>query len=513
YRTGAVKEAVEYIVKVAVISAIGAVGEWAQANITPLGKYLIPGDVPSLTVFEAGGRVYGTAGKAIDIDILRYSWRYWPVGGSWAAGTVIDEADALRMISDTIPVGTWIIGVKAIDSVRQESANARTATVVVTSDANSFFVDSYESNAPTLTNMVAYKLTREDPNTYYVTDDGVSWDSKFPNAMDTYVNPLFTYHASVTSSWLGEGEDFGQLLGGNWSGEAVVSMLTGSYTSAMGFSTNGSAYAYLAGLSHKTNARFARLKHEALTTSTMVVTVPGQTIRLDAVPRTEIADFVTSATVPTLIQLENTYSAAKKIVPMLEGATARTASYDRVMLAPVMGLQMTHEVTGTDNPHLLRTISTALRTVQSGDYLEFDIFFASAAALTDITRSGVWLKGPAMDISIEVGAEFTLGGWISVKGSLSAIVGLDVSTWILYHEADGVGKYSTVWRDIRVTDGAGVVRQQIYSSGEPSANANYGSYGITNQQCGPANSLQIRAFNASDGVQISSNGKLEFQGV
>lgn len=336
FRSGPVKELLEYEMKVCAVTTIGAAGEWSQANITPQGKYLIPGDVPSLTVFEAGGRVYGTAGKAIDIDILRYAWKYWPVGGSWATGIVIDEADSLRMISDTIPVGTWVVGVKAIDSVRQESANAKTATVVVTSDANAFFVDSYESNAPTLTNMVAYKLTREDPNTYYVTDDGVSWDSKFPNAMDTYTNALFTYHAAVTSTWLGEGEDFGQLLGGNWSGEAVVAMLTGSYASSMGFSTDGSAYTYLDGLSHKTNARFARIKHEALTTSTMVVTVPGQVIRLDAVPRTEVGTGVSSATGPVTVKLEGSYAAVKEVTITPYGNTARSGVPDNVVVGPLL---------------------------------------------------------------------------------------------------------------------------------------------------------------------------------
>jgi predicted phage tail protein len=67
YRSPAVAEGVEYVVKVAAVTSIGAVGVWSQHNITPLGKYLIPGNVPSLTVFEAGGTVYGACQPAIDI--------------------------------------------------------------------------------------------------------------------------------------------------------------------------------------------------------------------------------------------------------------------------------------------------------------------------------------------------------------------------------------------------------------------------------------------------------------
>lgn len=334
YRTGAVQEAVEYVVKVAVISAIGAVGEWAQYNVTPLGKSLIPGDVPSLTIFEAGGRVYGTAGKAIDIDIIRYEWRYWPVGGSWATGIVIDEADSLRLVVDTIPEGTWVVGVKAVDSVRQTSANAKTATVVVTSDSNSFLVDAYESDTPALTNMAAYTLHPTDPNTYYITEDGVAWGTKFPNAMSTYTNPIGSYHNSVTSTWLGEAEDFGLLLSGQWNGEAVVADVSGSHASSMGFSTDGSAYSYLAGLSHKTNARFARLKHEALTTSTMKVTVPGQTIRLNAVPRSEVGSGTSSASGPVTIKLTGEYTKVQSIPITLLGSTPRNYVLDNIVVGP-----------------------------------------------------------------------------------------------------------------------------------------------------------------------------------
>ena len=332
WRSGPVQEGIEYVCKVASISTIGTVGDWAQYNVTPLGKSLIPGDVPSLTIFEAGGRVYGTAGKAIDIDIIRYEWRYWPVGGLWATGIVIDEADSLRLVVDTIPEGTWVVGVKAVDSVRQTSANAKTATVVVTSDSNSFLVDAYESDTPALTNMAAYTLHPTDPNTYYITEDGVAWGTKFPAAMSTYTNPIGSYHNSVTSTWLGEAEEFGLLLSGQWNGEAVVADVSGSHASSMGFSTDGSAYSYLDGLSHKANARFARLKHEALTTSTMKVTVPGQTIRLNAVPREENYSGTSSASGPVTAHMENEYIATKKITITPVSATAVSASPDNIGL-------------------------------------------------------------------------------------------------------------------------------------------------------------------------------------
>lgn len=336
WRSGPVQEGIEYVCMVAVISSIGADGAWSQANITPLGKSLIPGDVPRVTVFEAGGRIYGQCEPAVDIDIWRYEWRYWPQTGGygWDTSTLIDRVDALRIQSDTVPVGDWVIGVKALDSVGQYSADAATANVSVTSDASAFFVDSYDSDTPTLTNMASYTLAPTDPNVYYVTEDGVAFETKFSSGLDTYTDPLATYHNSVTSTWLGEPEDFGQILGGQWSGTATVEAINGSYISYIGLSDDNSLdpYDYASGLSRKANGRFARLKHEALTTATLLVTVPTQNIRLDAVPREEVGSGTSSASAATTVTLANVYVATKKLTITPKGTAARIAVFDNIVL-------------------------------------------------------------------------------------------------------------------------------------------------------------------------------------
>lgn len=333
YVTASVQEGVEYVIKAAVVTSIGTVSEWAQDNITPAGKYLVPGNVPSVQVFEAGGRVYVSWEPAVDLDIWRYEVRYGPTGGTWDTATQIDRVDALRLTSDQIPVGDWTVYVKALDSVGQYSTSAATATVTVTSDASAFLVDSYESDTPALTNMVAYTLARDDAHTYYVTDDGTVCTTLFPaGTMAGYTAALATYHNSVTSTWLGEAEDFGQLLGGQWTGTAAVEDVSGAHASYLGFSEDGSAWTYLTGLSHKQNARFARLKHEALTTATLRVTAPSQTIRLDAIPREEVGTGTSSASGPVTITLEKEYVAVKKLNITPEGTTARSATYDNVVV-------------------------------------------------------------------------------------------------------------------------------------------------------------------------------------
>lgn len=332
WATPVIQEGINYTAKVAAVSAIGSTGTWATQSAIAAGKALIPGDVPSISVFEAGGRVYISWEEAADIDIWRYDVRYGAVGGTWETATSLDHVDALRLQSDQIPVGTWTIYVKAEDSVRQYSANAATCNVTVTSDAAAFLVDTLHQTNPALTNMAEFSLGRTDTNRYFVTEDGVMAATKFPNVANTYGNIAATYHNSVTSTWLGEAEDFGQELGGQWTGNATVTDLSGSHISYLGHSLAGSVWTYLTGLSQKINARWARLKHEALTTATLRVTIPTQSIRVDAIPREEVGTGTSSATGAVTITLTNDYVATKKLTISAQGTTARIATFDNIVL-------------------------------------------------------------------------------------------------------------------------------------------------------------------------------------
>jgi hypothetical protein len=180
--------------------------------------------------------------------------------------------------------------------------------------------------------MASFRLGPTDDKTRYVTEDGAAFGTKYSSNLATCGNVLATYHASITSTWLGEAEDFGLLLGGDWRGTADVSALSGSIASSMGFSADGSAYTYLSGLAQKTNGRFARMKHEALTTSTLLATAPTQNIRLDAIPREEAGTGTSSASGAVTITLSNSYAAVKKLTITPEGSTARFGVYDAIVL-------------------------------------------------------------------------------------------------------------------------------------------------------------------------------------
>lgn len=330
WRSGPVQESVEYVCRVAVVSSIGAAGEWAQVNITPQGKYLAPGNVPEVTTFEAGGTVYASWAPAVDIDIWRYEVRWGPTSGTWADGRLIDRVDALRLTTEEIPEGSWAIMVKAIDSVGQFSPVEARANVTVTSDARSFFVDAYDHTAPSLTNMTEYNFGPAFPERHFITEDGTAFGTKFPNALDTYSSALATYHDPCTSVWTGESEDFGQVLGGQWTATASASALSGSHQTSIGLSLDGASWTYLPGVSQKENGRFARIKHEALTTSTLYATIPTQRIRLDAIPREENGTGTSSASGPVAVTLANSYVAVKKLTVVAEGTSARMATFDNI---------------------------------------------------------------------------------------------------------------------------------------------------------------------------------------
>lgn len=330
--TPPIQEGQTYTVKVAAVSSIGSTGTWGTQSGTALGKQLAPSSVPSISAFEAGGRVYASWPPAVDIDIWRYEVRYSAPGLAWADAVLIDRVDSLRLQTDQLPTGIWLLHVKALDSVGNYSATAATVSVTVTSDSAAFLIDTKYQTAPTLANMAEYTLARDDAARYFVTEDAALWDAKYTSPLDTYTAPLATYHAAVTSTWLGEAEDFGLLLGGNWAGTASVADISGTHISYLGSSLDASTWAYAAGLSQKLNTRFARLKHEALGSATLAVAIPTQSIRVDAVPREEVGSGTSSAGGPVTITLANQYVAVKKLTITPQGTTARSATFDNIVL-------------------------------------------------------------------------------------------------------------------------------------------------------------------------------------
>lgn len=331
YATPAVNDLTEYTVKVRCVSSVGAASAWTEDTITASGKFLVPGDVPSIDAYEVGGITYAKWTEALDVDIWRYEVRYASVGAAWSAGVVVDRVDALRMSTQDIPAGTWDIMVKAVDSIGQYSTNEARTTYTVTSDSGAYVVDSYSFDTPVLTNVTEYKLWRGDINRY-VTDAGDTAASIFTGDLTTYTAAAATYHSSVTASIVTETFDIGTETTGTWAAHADRAALNGTITGYLELSSNGVDWSQYEYMTTKKAARYARIRVESLTTSTLYATIPQFSLEVNVVPRVETGSDTSSASGGTTISTTSAYTATQAINITPISTSALTAVIDNITI-------------------------------------------------------------------------------------------------------------------------------------------------------------------------------------
>lgn len=127
----------DYEVRVSIQSPFAS-GTPATQNVQIEGKFAIPGDPTGAVVVQTlSDAVEFTWLPAVDIDIWRYEVRQGDptVNNTWELATTIDIMDDTDRLITGLPLGAHRFFVKAIDSVRQESANAAFADVTLTAPA------------------------------------------------------------------------------------------------------------------------------------------------------------------------------------------------------------------------------------------------------------------------------------------------------------------------------------------------------------------------------------------
>lgn len=348
--TPAVQEGIYYSVEATVVTSTGGESNPAVDYITAQGKYLIPGDVPSVTGFEVGGEVRLSWTPAVDIDIWRYEVRYGAEGVTWENAALLDRVDALRLVTKEVPAGTWDFIVRALDSVGQYSANDARKKITVTTDAEAFLVGTNDFDTPTLTDVIAFALGRTDNSIRYVTaDESETVNSMFSDPLDNYTNPLDTYHASVSGEWLSETWDLGLVISGNWLCDiSNLSALSGTYTAQLELSTDAVSWDVYTSLSAKTGARYARVRITSATTSTLLLEMGSVTLRLDAVAREETGVITTLASGAKTVSV-GAFSAVKEIILTPETSAPKNAVYDNIVLgdpATTFDIYLFNSVTG-----------------------------------------------------------------------------------------------------------------------------------------------------------------------
>lgn len=327
--SGPVQEGVTHQLDIYVLSSIGAESIAASVVITPQGKQLPPGNVPSLSGYEVGGEVRLRWTAAVDIDIWRYEIRWGTPGVSWGSAALLDRVDALSLVSKDTPAGTWDFLVCALDSVGNYSPSPARKTVTVTLDAASILVDRHDFSAPVVSGMQEYSLWPGDTYRRWISEDDVPMADKFVGALADYPDPMGAYSAGA-NSWQTETHDFGIFLSGNWSGELAVTPLAGTVDQYLDLSPDGSAWSSHAGLTAKTGGRFARMRVNAV--GAALVLLPVAQLRIDAIPRQEEGLATSSSSGPCTVTLAGVYALSKGLPQITVAGTGfATATVDNIV--------------------------------------------------------------------------------------------------------------------------------------------------------------------------------------
>lgn len=224
YTTGALPENTHYDISVVSRSEIAESATPAATAITTAGKEAVPGDVQGLTANSVNGETRIFIELGVDLDLTSTELRYSDqTTSAWEDATFLAfvPVPGKSFTTTLIPAGARRIWAKMHDSVAtpdfpngQESVNAVSydLTVVPNSTSQS---DDYPLAALTLTNMIP-----DGDGGWITAISGDTWDGTFTGVMDTYTDPIPTYHSSGTSSLVTDVVDTG-------SSEACVAQLDG----------------------------------------------------------------------------------------------------------------------------------------------------------------------------------------------------------------------------------------------------------------------------------------------
>jgi len=511
-----------YVAQVAFVSSLVA-GAWGYSAPLPiLGDQLPPTNVTGLTGFEVGGRVRMRWDGAVAVGTWRYEVRGGGVGVAWESATVLDRVIGLRFESADLAAGTYDILVKAVNSAWVYSVGVARFTIVVTTDVNAWLVGEYEFVSPSVSGMAPYTLGPLDTASRHVTEDGVLAATKFPALASTYSAVAATYNA-VASQLTTEWHDFGVALVGNWLGQYDgAAALQGTLLPELDLSPDTVGVAVYPAMAAKATGRFARLKFAAVSGDSINVVMPRMSCVVNAIPREETLSATTSASGPVNVLLAGLYAYWKSIAVAASGAVQASGQYDNVRVNAYTndGLQLGSSIAAgaSGDQYVFWGFSVAGRTIAAGDYIEFDILCGKSPAGATV-QGGVDIR--YSDASYQrtyasaCGVTVTdLGVWQHVSVALGATpVGKAVSWWDLVNHSDAVGDYELCVRNVRITDGAGTVRQTIYgASGAPAINQqDFASGYAANLAMNPANSLDVYAFNGT--TKIATPVVITFKGV
>lgn len=331
--TPALQELVLFAISVRAYNILSVSSETLLGTYTVIGKTAIPLSPTEFSGYEVGGEVRLFWNASTDVDALRYALRYYPANETWdsASAKDIDTVDSLRLLSRDVPPGTWKFGIKTIDSINNYSVTPSEVVFSVTSDSNAFALGDIDPivGYDALTYVYRTVENRRTQEGHYYSDGNDSWDSLFPNVIDTYNTTSIAGVQSPqgTSVFLSDELALGEDRTGDFRAlfENVDNEAGAAPAIELGTKPDSGTYTYLTALSQKKTARYAQLKISS--TGIFHFVLPQGYIRADVVAteESETATTSTSASAPAYgarIQLENDYGAAKSIQVTPYGTTS-----------------------------------------------------------------------------------------------------------------------------------------------------------------------------------------------
>lgn len=380
---------------------------------------------------------------------------------------------------------------------------------VYCSGATTASVDNLSVTEVGLVNMIPYPYAEQAFTSRWTTSDEIdSWNSNIPNPVNSGVTrAVIDYHTDCTSAFVGSPWDLGLQVTGDWSLLLDYTVIDGTVTATLETSNDNVTWVQHPGTSWRGQARFIRPLLQSLTTGSFRINAsPIAKIAAQTKNESGIASLTSNG---LLVQLAGQYAAAQDLqATPVNNTESRNAVVDRILLNPQTGLCLYFDVASGDAT-AIQNISSAAYTIQTGDYLEYDVFIDSTSpgasgfsdggmtlVFSDTTTIGAVndldgydCKQPAIGFDA-----LARGVWKSRKISLTSVVGKQTATWRIRGDSDGVGSHKVLFRNIRITDGASTTRVTAWSSGEPSPNTNFATGTATNVRVGPSNSFLLYLF-------------------
>jgi len=335
--TSPLQELKTYTVEVRALSSL-YVGTAATSSHLLIGKFELPDAPASIAGFEVGGEVRLSWTKSTDIDARRYWLRYSTPSQTWDEGIDLDQVDALRLNTKSIPEGLFRIWVRTIDSVGGVSTDAAYVDVVITQDNDAFEAGSLEPMpVGSFTNMAVAKESRASAVQQYYSDSGQSCAAVFGGGSLAALTANILSYQTMPAA--GAVFYFGELdLLINQSAGLVLQFdytdLSGTAVPQLGTKPNGGTYTF-GNLSQQVTARYAKGKISS--SGILKVTAPQGSLRANVIAREETSTDTTAVSGPKKIILSTNYAAVRSITLTPQGVTSVSTAVDNIILNGASG--------------------------------------------------------------------------------------------------------------------------------------------------------------------------------